>query len=268
MAMNLSRLRPDWRMVRGLGQLQLLNRASMFMIIFVPILTSLWSVVLQWLGWNGSNPALPESWALLFFGSLATLVGRTTFQLRCPDVVKYRGLDDYIREKKREYSESPSQSAVTNAIEYLKKLKIETALIDQEEKVEADAQVRRQELKAELENVRGEIDQLNEERKNTANEADWENLNRSRLRDLSYVVTERRQNLLKVDERDRGDRGPDFRRRMALVEYTAQHFYLAQAKTAPISMLFCAIAYGFAIVFIVKVIVKQALAVASAAGWG
>lgn len=266
MAMNLSRLRPDWRVVRGLGQLQLLNRASMFMIIFVPILTSLWSVVLRWLGWNGSNLSLPESWALLFFGSLATLVGRTTFQLRCPDVVKYRGLEDYVREKKREYSESPSQSAVTNAIEYLKKLKIEGALIDQEEKVEADAQVRRQELKAELENVRGEIDQLKEERKYTANEADWE-LNRSRLRDLTNVVTDRRQDLLRVDERDRGDRGPDFRRRMALVEYSAQHFYLAQAKTAPVSMLFCAIAYGFAIVFIIKVIFKQALAVATAVGW-
>jgi hypothetical protein len=76
-----------------------------------------------------------------------------------------------------------------------------------------------------------------------------------------------RRELLSLDERDRGDRGPEFRRRMSLIELGAEQFYLSEARRARFSMVTCAIAYGIAVALIIRVISTQAYAVAQPAGW-
>lgn len=41
----------DWRLVRGLGQLHILNRTSLFLVVIVPILAAVWPVVQHTLAW-------------------------------------------------------------------------------------------------------------------------------------------------------------------------------------------------------------------------
>jgi hypothetical protein len=258
----------DWRVVRGIGQLQLLNRASMFLVVFVPILAALWLQVQQSLR-PPIDPAilLPESFALLFFASLAVLLARTMFQLGCPETVVNLSLVDYVRIKKREYSEAPSLNAVSEAVALLKKLGIASELLIQEEREQTSTEDEVASLRSRLMGVDGQIDVVSLKRLASSDQVDWDARFGSDLANLRSHSRDLRDQLRRSEEKDRGDRGPSFRRKMAIVETSARQSYIAEAHRSMPIMTICALLYATSIVLILKVIVGQASAVAASAGW-
>lgn len=250
----------DWRVVRGLGQLQLLNRASMFMVVFVPILAASWPTLQRAVSWvTSSQSQLPSSWAVLFFAALSTLLARTFFQLRCPDVVKDFSLTEYVQRKKRKYSDAPSLSAITEAIDQLTAAKSGEHLVDQELQREEAIEIEKEAIKERIRFLEHQIVNQPPE----SNERDY-NYKRDAL---ANELRDYRNQLMRVEERDRGDRGPDFRRKMALIETAGRLFYLEQARTNVLALLGCALGYILGIGLILYVIAKQSAAVAEAAGW-
>jgi hypothetical protein len=321
--MNLrSRVGLDWRLVRGLAQLHVLNRTSLMLIIAVPILAAIWPVVQHTLMWydgllggiqtslenviedlaatgqDGGNTGemgrlrhglqvelrdlhtrlqelrlrssgrLPVVWGLLFFSSLAVLCSTTIFQLACPDIVREFRLDDFSREKKREYSESPSASAVAWAIRHLESRSLGLEIIDEERTTEARANQEVDELRQRLREAESDQAALEAERERAADKYEWDNLEGNRLRSIEDTVRAARDDLRRFAERDRGDRGPDFRRKMALIETAATSYYLEEAGRTWPAMTICAIGYAFALWMLGDVFLQQAKAVASAVGWG
>jgi hypothetical protein len=316
----------DWRLVRGLGQLHILNRTSLFLVIIVPILAAVWPVVQHTLAWYDgtltniqakleqiseslegdqekrlalagsktpnyspvttttavrdeiqqltkhigdlrlrSSSHLPTSWALLFFASLAVLAGRTIFQLGCPDTIREFQLDDYVRERKREYSEAPSVSAVTQAMYHLEQLSIAEDLIAEERKVEQESDFEMLDLQQRIKRANEEYQQLKTQMTTIIDEGD-QDLS-FKLRNLADEAREWRNDLRRLVESDRGDRGPDFRRRMSLIDLSAAQLYLHEARRARFAMLLCGVCYVIAIVLIGDVFEQQARAVAMAVDW-
>lgn len=315
----------DWRLVRGLGQLHILNRASLILVIIVPILADIWPTVRHTMAWydgtltqiqeslgqivnhlperrlrassDGSNAStsseygitqgvrdelhrltihiedlrlqashLPTSLALLFFASLAVLLGRTIFQLRCPDTVREFQLDDYVRERKREYSESPSLRSVTQAMDYLDQLSIEADLIAEEREVERATDLEMIDLQERLKRAEDEYRELKVHLANVKDKNDRD-IGSRRLQGLLDEARQWRDDLRRLVESDRGDRGPDFRRRMSLIELSAAQLYLQEARRTRVAMLLCGICYVIAIVLIIDVFELQALAVAKEVDW-
>lgn len=261
-------LRPDWRLVRGLGQLQILNRTSMFLVVFVPILAALWSSVYDYLDWHftGDSPLLPRSWALLFFSSLATLFARTVFQLRCPEMIRYAGLKDFIRDQKREYSDAPSLSSLNDAISELGTREEAVLLITAEKDSEALIVSQRNDLSDKIATISEEIVAFRRNLERDHFTSDSYSATTRAIYDLNGEATELRRELRALEDRDRGDRGPDFRRKMALIELGARSTYLREARLAPCSMLICGVSYLIAIGLIVEVLLKQSFLVAKSAG--
>lgn len=258
----------DWQLVRGIGQLHLLNRASMFLLVFVPILAALWPGIRQGiLSTMGLDVLLPYTWATLFVASLFTILGRTVFQLACPEVVKEVSLDAFVRNKKREYSEAPSLSAVSNALQYLYDKPFHSSLVETEIAAERKASESADAIRARIEQVQAEIERIKGERASAENKDDWDRANFNFLREMSYEAREAREELRRLEERDRGDRGPEFRRRMSIVELGAAYAYQAESRRRIVSMLFCSLFYLAAIGLIALVVVHQTQAVVNAAGW-
>ena len=250
----------DWRVVRGLGQLQLLNRASMFMVVFVPILAASWPTLQRAVSWvTSSQSQLPGSWAVLFFAALSALLARTFFQLRCPDVVKDFSLAEYVQRKKREYSDAPSLSAITEAIDQLREAKSGEDLVDQELQREEAIEIEKEAIKDRMRHLEYQI--ANQPPGDSDREYNY------KREALANELRDYRNQLMRVEERDRGDRGPDFRRKMALIETAGRLFYLKQARTNGLALVGCALGYIFGVGLILCVIAKQSAAVAEAAGW-
>ena len=76
-----------------------------------------------------------------------------------------------------------------------------------------------------------------------------------------------RDELRRARDRDRGDKGPDFRRRMALVEMGAVIFYRAEATKTRLPMLVSGACYALAIGVALVIILAQSMRVAAVAGW-
>lgn len=261
------RFRVDWRLVRGIGQLHILNRASMFLLVFVPILAATWPVVRRLLeSAFGTSEPMPATWAYLFASSLLLLVGRTIFQLGCPDVVKEFSLSEYVRSKKREYAEAPSLSAVTQAVAVLQERGLESELTQQELDSEARNRDDLVSLTTRLSQVEGELSEFRARRSGSHEPEEWDRKHYNEMRTLSDEGRDLKQQILRLGERDRGDRGPEFRRKMALVEASARHTYRQEAGTAFLPMVVCGLCYLAAIGFIVQVIANQATAVTQASG--
>lgn len=349
----------DWALIRGLGQLHVLNRTSIFILVLVPFLASLWPVVQHTLMWydgllgnieerledlttrldqpiapsalssiGGSEEIstmgdnlkselkqlgeeldelrvrsaarLPEVWGLLFFASLAVLIGRTIFQLRCPEVVRDFPATYYIREKRREYAEAPSVSALHDAMEFLQARRIRLDLIQEVRETEEAAEAELRNLKeklfaaekgpaiadlmaSELETFKEQQFDLEEKfrdevapsaQKNIldqmeANKKEQDDLTAQirQYRDLVRQIPGLRDEVRRQTERDRGDHGPDFRRKMALIELSAQYHYAEAKEKFRISMLICALAYLIAITMIFQVFWDQGIEVATKVGW-
>jgi hypothetical protein len=282
--MNRLRAYFNWQLVRGIGQLHLLNRASMFLLAFVPILAAIWPTVRKVLEPAlGHTTYLPASWAHLFAAALATMLGRTVFQLACPEVVKDFSLTDYVHSKKREYSDAPSLSAVNEAMLVLESSKAHEELIHEERETES-------EMAGQIRAIKEQLDQLGAERMELKNKqperkssvrvrSDDEGFSpkmysssdddefREQLRMLNSDSQRLHDRLRDLEAQDRGDRGPAFRRKMALVENAARHSYRQVAEKGLPSMLLCAAAYAIAIALILLVIWHQSKSIALAAGW-
>ncbi len=125
--------RMDWGMVRGIGELAVLTRTSMYALIFVPILAGVWPALrsavqryaevhwqegvgqraLRW--WVGSvdrvprvdssaaqsflHSHMPGSFALLFFAALFVVLGRSIYQSGVPQLVREKSRFDLVRER-------------------------------------------------------------------------------------------------------------------------------------------------------------------------
>jgi len=293
----------DWRVVRGISRLHILNRTSILLIVVVPILASLWPVVQHSLAWYDGSLAtiesrlnsvvasvrslpaegaisvaarrdllelrkrlsmlrlrsearFPSSLASLFFASLCVLFGQAAFQLGCPDTVKDVRIDEFTRDRKREYAEAPSSTAVDNAIRHLSDLGKHDNLVREHLEAEARAREEAAELLQRVADAELNFEHLEQQK-----------AGEGRLRDAAEDARLRRDEYRRFLERDRGDRGPDFRRRMALVERSARLQYLNEAQGARVAMLICILLYLGGLSLLGAVLVHQSATIARVAGW-
>ncbi|MFO0835750.1 MAG: pentapeptide repeat-containing protein [Phycisphaerales bacterium] len=130
----------DWGLVRGVGELAILTRASMLALVLVPILAGLWPAlrsavqrysdvhwkqgvaprVVDWMVGSldhtphvVSTPAqsflnshMPGSFALLFFAALLVVIGRSIYQANVPQLVRERSRFDLIRDRLDEFRQA------------------------------------------------------------------------------------------------------------------------------------------------------------------
>lgn len=268
----------DWRIVRGIGRLEILNRASMLLIVIVPFLSAIWSAVPDVL-----NPAnLPNSLAFLFFASLAVLVGRTIYQINCPPDVKDESEDDYILRKKREFIESPSDSAISNAINIIESDSSDTDWVsiyrDNESNFDSkvkDLEGRRKNLEVELEEINEQRDALRPKRyedkeidENVERNLDNQNASlKSREQSIYHQLTEVRKQQENLDKKKFGDHDQSLSGKMTLIEISAKIRYQRESGKRIIWMRICALAYSIGVGLIFIVILNQSLSVADSAGW-
>lgn len=69
------------------------------------------------------NNLLPDTLAFLFFASLFIFVAHLLYQAFAPELIKERNTDDYIRTKKEEYSQNPTERSLEIAQSRIKFLK-------------------------------------------------------------------------------------------------------------------------------------------------
>ncbi|MCC6969280.1 MAG: pentapeptide repeat-containing protein, partial [Phycisphaerales bacterium] len=133
----------DWGLVRGVGELAILTRASMLALVLVPILAGLWPAlrsavqrysdvhwkqgvaprVVDWVFGSFdptphvvSTPAqsflnshMPGSFALLFFAALLVVMGRSIYQANVPQLVRERSRFDLIRDRLDEFRQAKDE---------------------------------------------------------------------------------------------------------------------------------------------------------------
>lgn len=102
----------DWTVVRALGGLQLLARASYITLVVAPLLAGMWPGIRSIINDLGPEPfvvgPLPDFWVFAFLAALAALMGRTFYQVAPPERVRASGLDEYGSSRRRAYAENPS----------------------------------------------------------------------------------------------------------------------------------------------------------------
>lgn len=182
----------NWRLVRGVAELQILTKSTYFMLIFVPILAGTWPAVRLFVN-NHNNaviksttilktysenfdesrlnlesyvnkniesvnlennervfevmeeisksskkfstdvnsftndfipkvieePSLPWTWAAAFFASLFAVIAHLIYQLFSPEIIRGFTLDEFVKDKKEDYSKHPSEASLRNARSYL-----------------------------------------------------------------------------------------------------------------------------------------------------
>ena len=80
----------NWRLVRNLGELQILTKISYVTLAVVPVLATLWPGVRYLVNYANNyvhttiSENLPLSWALAFFAALATVVAKFFYQVFSP----------------------------------------------------------------------------------------------------------------------------------------------------------------------------------------
>ncbi len=181
----------SWRLVRGVAELQILTKATYFMLIFVPILAGTWPAVRLYVNSHNDavieatevlkiysleykevmksleayavhkpgdlrkdkskdlnsainnisstsgkfttdvesftndflpktikEPSLPWTWAAAFFASLLAVIAHLLYQLSAPEILRRFTLDDFVKDKKEDFSKHPTEDALTRAREY------------------------------------------------------------------------------------------------------------------------------------------------------
>lgn len=177
----------NWRIVRGVAELQILTRASYIMLVFVPILAGTWPAVRLYVNSHNEavvkateilennskyfdsarkkltktmtqvdslppkalviidnleknsnefssdvnkftndfmprtldEPLLPWTWAAAFFASLFAVLAHLIYQLSAPEILRRYDLDGFVKLRKEDYSNHPSEEAINRAQEYL-----------------------------------------------------------------------------------------------------------------------------------------------------
>lgn len=65
------------------------------------------------------SPWLPQSWALAFFGALSVIIGHAIYQRRAPADTQQASMDEFARQRRKEYREHSSKPALDNALEQI-----------------------------------------------------------------------------------------------------------------------------------------------------
>jgi hypothetical protein len=178
----------SWGFIRVVAELQILTKATYFMLVFVPILAGTWPAVRHYV--NNHNdavieatkvleihskqleksvlnlseldsvddkdksemlttviselikstekfsdnvkdytsdflpkvleePSLPWTWAATFFASLLAVLAHLLYQMSCPDIIRRFTFDEYIKDRKEDYSKHPSESTLELAKDVL-----------------------------------------------------------------------------------------------------------------------------------------------------
>ncbi|MCK4873125.1 MAG: pentapeptide repeat-containing protein, partial [Phycisphaerales bacterium] len=107
-----------WQKVRALGQLQILNRVSVFALIVVPVLAALTGALqAQFPEW----PNLGTTPALVFFASVAVTLGLFVYQTQAAEDVRKYDEDEFVDRAHRRYPEDATDrdDGLRRAIEHL-----------------------------------------------------------------------------------------------------------------------------------------------------
>ncbi len=329
----------EWRYVRGLGQLQILNRVSVSLLIVVPILAAVWPAVLAAVnrynqavyrardaldlaadklgqdiatyesvaGIAGENPrtnaarseieslknnadslkkhvaeylkefepkaihttSLPTTWAIAFFASLSILFGRTVFQLFCPETVREWSLSQHVERQKDEFARAPSNSAIELALQILahnRTSKHVRDLVDGEELHRSDLAQKMHQLDSDLWMLESDITQARAPVEAATNDLQRD-LHREKLHELVEQQRSKQEQRLVLQQSDRGDHGPEFRRRMAIIEEGARYRYRIDSQWLPSLVALCMTLYIAGVGLILRIIWIQSKEVGSAAGW-
>lgn len=139
----------NWNFVRAFGELTILNRASLSMLFFVPVLAALWPtirwgvnkynefLILRNLGLGAETDAaehqsrimtdglsneiplfptdLPAIWAIAFLASLCSVLGNVIYQTRVPSLIKDYKLAEFEEAELKRYRENPTETQLRNA---------------------------------------------------------------------------------------------------------------------------------------------------------
>ena len=320
-----------WVWLRGIGQLQILNRVSIVLLIVVPMLAATWPAVravvnrynhaairaqaaldvsaaridesvkrFERLAANVSDetainrsveiqghvaalrtsvdeylhdlhpkpietPHLPCVWVLTFFAALFVLGGRTLFELYCPDIIRANTMSEYVEQKKLEFARAPSFSMLQLSMDAIKydasKTVDATQLIQEESDGQEKLALAKSEIRTKIGQCEGVIGGcLNPGIKSDSKDSARIKFHISNLREL-------RKDLRAIEQPDRGDHGPDFRRRMGIVEEGAKCVYNNASRQKFVSLVIGMMSYAAAILAIIVIIFNQSKSVLSAAGF-
>lgn len=255
----------DWRLVRTIGKLHILNRASAVLLFLVPPVAALWPTIAEVLRVRtGDELQLPTSIALLFLAAVSTLLGRTIFELVCPDRVALNSLDEYVRSIRRDFAEAPSAQAIHSALAVLANEEGAKQHVQEELAAEAALDEEENSLKGQ---IQGAENRYAEAMRDQAERSHFGDANDHAFRSAENTLRDLHDRYNRFRERDRGDRGPAYRRRVALVEAAAAAAYLNDARSSKISLFLCIGAYAISVYCVGRVIVRQLFQVFEAAGW-
>jgi len=136
----------SWRKIRGLGELQILTKASYIMIIVVPVLVAFWPGVQRTVSFYNDtvagtkvkiensvsktdagsvtkdtvseSPKFPCILAWSFFAFLFVIFAHSIYGMCVPSIVRKHSIIDYAALKKEEYSKYPSEGMLRTASFY------------------------------------------------------------------------------------------------------------------------------------------------------
>lgn len=325
----------SWGFIRVVAELQILTKATYFMLVFVPILAGTWPAVRHYV--NNHNDAvieatkilevhaqnidnsvldltsvsvvenkelstiveeitkstnefsnevkdytadflpkvleksdLPWTWAATFFASLLAVLAHLLYQMSCPEIIRRFTFDEYIKDKKEDYSKHPSESTLELA---------KDALSSKEGRNEID-----KETKKDLVLFTKLVDDIkdNENKNKPLHEIDIAtsltipellSVQRYIQKDsLSYTdspeILELVKNALEINSQKVGA-DIDFvkHKNMAVIENAAKVEYLTQGSKKKAAAYITIILYVVAVYIIGEIILVQSSSVFKMAGW-
>lgn len=84
----------SWSVVRSVGEITMLTRASYWALIAVPLVAGVWPNTPPF---DRFDFSLPLIWPVAYFAALCVAIGHLVYQISSPRLVKEMDLDDYVR---------------------------------------------------------------------------------------------------------------------------------------------------------------------------
>jgi hypothetical protein len=116
-----------WRLVRSIGELQILTRVYYAAAVVVPILATIWPGIHYFINkindvaHTGVSETLPMSWALGFFAALLTIVANFLYQAAAPEIVRQRTMSQFTRDQIEDYKQNPVYEKLQAAIDFIER---------------------------------------------------------------------------------------------------------------------------------------------------
>jgi hypothetical protein len=327
----------NWRLVRGVAELQILTKATYFMLVFVPILAGTWPAVKLYV--NSHNKAvveateiletsaiefnnsrellenyinknqpenklltstieelnigserflkdvrnftndflpktiekssLPWTWAAAFFASLFAVIAHLIYQLASPDILRNFTFEEFVKDKKEDYSSHPSEESLKRAQSYLS-----TKEGEKESEIERHRAIRS------YEKLISELNE-NKNRTNAIPSIDIAtNLSLSQLVAIQNFITqdptshnnsleilELVKNAYDIKSEKVGGRDIEKHKNMTIIEKGARAEYLHWAGRNLLMAFITTAIYAISIIIIFEIIYLQSSNVIQMAGW-